>query len=108
MINCITLWNTVYLDRILTQLRAAGHEVREEDVARLHPYMYAHINVHGHYAFQPPNLVAGIGSRRLRNPDLPDDEESAGPVESTFSGRTGDPAVALAMPGVGRATSEIP
>lgn len=75
VINCITLWNTVYLDRILTQLRAAGHEVREEDVARLHPYMYAHINVHGHYAFQQPNLVAGIGSRRLRNPDLPDDEE---------------------------------
>ncbi len=51
-----------------------GHEVREENVARLHPYIYAHINVHGHYAFQPPNL-AGIGSRRLRNPDLPDDEE---------------------------------
>src|SRR5260370_23186937 len=68
-----------------------GHEVREENVARLHPYMYAHINVHGHYAFQPPNL-AGIGSRRVRNPDLPDDEEWAGPVESTFSWRTGDPA----------------
>jgi hypothetical protein len=75
VINCIALWNTVYLDRILGQLRESGHEVRDEDVARLHPYMYAHINVDGHYTFQPPNLVAGIGSRPLRNPDLPDDEE---------------------------------
>jgi hypothetical protein len=79
VINCITLWNTVYLDRILAQLRESGHEVRDEDVARLHPYMYAHINVHGHYAFQPPNLVPGVGSRPLRDPDLPDDEEWAAP-----------------------------
>ena len=33
VINCITLWNTVYLDRILQRLREAGHEVRDEDVA---------------------------------------------------------------------------
>jgi hypothetical protein len=75
VINSITLWNTVYLDRILAQLRTAGHEVRDEDVARLHPYLYAHINVHGHYAFQPPNLIPGVGSRPLRNPDQPDDDE---------------------------------
>jgi hypothetical protein len=66
--NCITLWNTVYLDRIIQQLRDCGFEVRDEDVARLSPYMHAHINVHGHYSFTPLNLEAGIGNRPLRDP----------------------------------------
>ncbi|MEV6341246.1 Tn3 family transposase [Nocardia vinacea] len=74
VIGCITLWNTVYLDRILTQLREDGYEVRDEDVARLHPYMYAHINVHGHYAFSPPDLGTGTGYRPLRDPDAPDED----------------------------------
>jgi TnpA family transposase len=71
VINAITLWNTVYLDLVLTQLRESGYEVRDEDVARLHPYWHLHINVHGHYMFQPPD---SIGRRPLRDPDLPDDE----------------------------------
>ncbi|MGO4612679.1 Tn3 family transposase [Nocardia sp. 2YAB30] len=71
VIGCITLWNTVYLDRILTQLRESGHEVRDEDVARLHPYLYAHINVHGHYAFSPPDPDAAI--RPLRDPAADED-----------------------------------
>lgn len=67
VLNCITLWNTVYLDHVLVRLRADGYPVREEDVARLSPYMYRHINVHGHYSFQPPDL--GGGRRALRDPD---------------------------------------
>jgi TnpA family transposase len=35
ILNCITLWNTVYLDAALTQLRADGHPARDEDIARL-------------------------------------------------------------------------
>jgi TnpA family transposase len=73
VVNCITLWNTVYLDRILARLRESGYLVRDEDVARLRPYWYAHVNVHGHYAFAPPNLDAGIGRRPLRDADQPDD-----------------------------------
>ena len=67
VINCATLWNTVYLDAILAQLRADGYPVLDADVARLSPYMYAHINVHGHYTFQPPDF--GDGRRPLRDPD---------------------------------------
>jgi TnpA family transposase len=74
VINCITLWNTVYIDRILTTLRDSGYDVRDADVARLHPYPYAHINVHGHYAFRPSNLAAGIGRRPLRDIDAADDD----------------------------------
>jgi TnpA family transposase len=70
VLNCVTLWNTVYLDAILEQLRADGFPVLDADVARLSPYMYAHINVHGHYTFQPPP----VGRRRvLRDPGRGDD-----------------------------------
>jgi hypothetical protein len=67
VINCITLWSTVYLDWILQRLREGGYEVRDEDVARLSPYMHAHINIHRHYSFAPLNLEAGIGNRPLRD-----------------------------------------
>ena len=72
VLNCITLWNTVYLDVALATLRAAGYPVLDDDVARLSPYMRRHLNVHGHYSFQLPELA---GSRRaLRDPDGPDDD----------------------------------
>ncbi|MFE3261068.1 Tn3 family transposase [Nocardia sp. NPDC059229] len=39
VLNCLALWNTVYSDRALEQLRAQDYPVREEDAARLsvHP-----------------------------------------------------------------------
>lgn len=67
VLNCITLWNTVYLDRVLETLRADGYPVLDADVARLSPYMRKHINVHGHYSFSLPDLLDG--RRPLRNPD---------------------------------------
>ena len=40
---------------------------------RAMPYVRRHLNVHGHYSFQLPDLV---GTRRaLRDPDSSDDEE---------------------------------
>jgi TnpA family transposase len=71
VLNCITLWNTVYLDAALAKLRADGYRVRDEDVARLSPYVRRHLNVHGHYSFLLPELA---GRRPLRDPDSPDDE----------------------------------
>ncbi len=75
VINAITLWNTVYLDRVLSRLRESGFPVLDEDVARLHPYWFKHINVHGHYAFHPPDLAGGIGLRALRDPDRADEDD---------------------------------
>jgi TnpA family transposase len=63
VLNCITLWNTVYLDLALDTLRAQGGAVLEADVARIWPYQYKHVNVHGHYSFRPPQLG---GRRPLR------------------------------------------
>jgi TnpA family transposase len=35
VVNVIVLWNTIYVDAALNQLRAEGFDVRDEDVARL-------------------------------------------------------------------------
>ena len=43
IVNVIVLWNTIYMDAALRQLRKEGFEVREEDVARLSPLGHEHI-----------------------------------------------------------------
>jgi len=37
VVNVIVLWNTIYMDAALDQLRADGNDVRDEDIARLSP-----------------------------------------------------------------------
>ena len=72
--NCLVLWNTVYIDAALQQLRAQGYSVRDEDVARLSPFMRRHVNVHGKYSFAAADLPEGA-TRQLRDPDAPDDDD---------------------------------
>ncbi len=77
VLTCVVLWNTVYIDTALQQLRAQGYPIKDEDVARLSPFMRKHINVHGKYSFALPDLPEG-GRRELRDPDATagdDDEE---------------------------------
>jgi TnpA family transposase len=35
VLNCVTLWNTIYLDHALAALREQGYPVRDVDAARL-------------------------------------------------------------------------
>jgi TnpA family transposase len=72
VLNAITLWNTVYLDHAINELRAAGYPVLDADLERLSPYMRRHINFHGHYFFTRPDLRGG--HRAFRDPDAPDDD----------------------------------
>ncbi|GAA0382808.1 Tn3 family transposase [Micromonospora fiedleri] len=67
VLNCVTLWNTLYLDHAMDTLRTQGYPVRDADAARLSVYQHAHLNVHGHYSFVLPDLAGG--RRPLRNPD---------------------------------------
>jgi hypothetical protein len=61
VLNCATWWNTFDLDKALTQLRATGYPLNDEDVARLSPFVRGHINVIGTYTFAPPDLgPAGV------------------------------------------------
>lgn len=71
VLNCVTLWNTFYIDQALARLREAGYPLAEEDVARLSPFGRRHINVIGTYTFALPDLGPG-GVRELRNPDEPE------------------------------------
>jgi TnpA family transposase len=79
VLNCVVLWNTVYIDAALNQLRAQGYPVRDEDVARLSPFMRKHINVHGKYSFTPVGPAGPVkgatATRQLRDPDTRDQDE---------------------------------
>jgi hypothetical protein len=65
------LWNTAYADAALERLRAIDQEVHDDDVVRLSPLGFNHINFLGRYSFTAP--PAG-SLRRLRNPRETDDE----------------------------------
>jgi len=51
--NAVLVWNTVHIARIVDQLRAAGHDVKDDDLARVSPLAHAHVIPNGSY-FQSP------------------------------------------------------
>lgn len=65
----MVLWNTVYIQKIVEELRAEGHHIRDEDIARISPLDFAHINFHGRYSFALPAEVTAGGAA----PDTPAD-----------------------------------
>lgn len=72
LVNAAVLWTTRYLDAAVTQLRADGHEIREEDMARLSPLGHKHLNCLGRYAFTATQPREGL--RPLRDPNAPADD----------------------------------
>ncbi len=74
VVNVIVLWNTLYMDAALDQLRAEGYQVRDEDMARLSPLGSEHINLLGRYAFTLPDAIARGELRPLRSPALAGEE----------------------------------
>jgi hypothetical protein len=42
----VVLWTTVYLDAAVRQLRVQGYPVRDEDMARLSPFVSRHLGVY--------------------------------------------------------------
>ena len=68
MLNVIVLWNTIYVDAILAQLRLEGLSVKDDDVARISPLIHEHINMLGRYSFAMPESVINGNLRPLRNP----------------------------------------
>ena len=69
VVNAIVLWNTRYMEVALTELRQAGEPVLAEDVVRLTPPLYGHVNMLGKYDFTLPEEVARGQLRRLRDPN---------------------------------------
>ncbi|AOP47929.1 Tn3 family transposase [Streptomyces lydicus] len=71
VLNALVLFNTRYMDAAVNQLRGDGFDVRDEDVARLSPFVRHHINMFGRYSFQLPDLPGGL--RPLRDKHATDD-----------------------------------
>jgi hypothetical protein len=77
VLNAVVLWTTRYIDAAVAQLRAEGHKIRDEDIARLSPLKHKNLNVLGRYSFTA-SIPVGGGLRPLRDPDaveLDDDDE---------------------------------
>jgi hypothetical protein len=53
--NAVILWNTVYMQKALDTIRNAGYPVNHDDVKRLSPLGYDHINIVEHYSFNLPD-----------------------------------------------------
>ena len=64
--NAIIVWNTVYMTAVIEQLRNEGMEISEEDIRRLWPTRYEHINVHGKFLFNVDKEMNRKGLRELR------------------------------------------
>ncbi len=70
----MVLWNTRYLDAAVARLRAAGHDIKDEDVARLSQLKDRHINFLGRYLFNIKASGPGQGLRPFRDPDAIEDK----------------------------------
>lgn len=73
VVNAVVLWNTRYMQAALDDLKQGGLKVRAEDVARLSPLLYEHVNMLGRYDFTLPDELAGGTMRPLRTPDSLED-----------------------------------
>ena len=66
--NIVALWNTIYTEVALKELRKEGYPIRDEDVVRLSPLGHSHINMGGRYTFAVPEEVARGELRPLHDP----------------------------------------
>ena len=66
--NAIIVWNTVYINKVVQQLRLEGHSIDDEDLKYIWPTRHAHINVYGQYHFDKKRLRKKHPLRALRNP----------------------------------------
>ncbi len=68
VVNAIALFNTRYMDRAVTHVRDIGKTVDDADVERLSPLVRDHIELHGRYSFDLPEVVREGVLRPLPQP----------------------------------------
>ena len=64
--DAVIIWNTVYMQAALDQLRVEGYLVQEEDLAHLLPACFEHINPYGKHYFPIEQARNRHGLRSLR------------------------------------------
>jgi hypothetical protein len=68
VLNVMVLWSTRFIDAALGKLQLEEFVVLDEDVARLSPLGFDHINVRGRYQFQVAESIRRGDLRPLRTP----------------------------------------
>jgi hypothetical protein len=64
-----------YIERALEQIEQMGLEVRPEDVERVWPLGFQHINMLGRYSFELAEPLSRGDLRSLRDPSVPLEED---------------------------------
>ena len=83
VVNAIVLWNTRYMDAVLSKLQADGDAIADADARRLSPLVHKHLNFLGRYHFSLPGGRQGRGVLcELRDPNAGLEEEWLLPVGS--------------------------
>jgi TnpA family transposase len=66
--NCVIVWNTVYMTRVLEQLEVEGYEFDRHDLKHVWPTRAEHVNMAGKYFFNIEQTTTLRGLRPLRQP----------------------------------------
>jgi hypothetical protein len=69
--NAIIVWNTVYTQQVLDELRGAGELITTSEIEHISPLAHQHIHLYGHYPFdlrQPTHPATGHSERNQRLP----------------------------------------
>jgi len=77
VVNILVVWTTRSMDLALAQVEHDGLVVRADDVARLSPLGFAHINLLGRYHFALPEALAQGAARALRDPATTEADDQA-------------------------------
>ena len=68
VINAIIIWNTVYIDKVVQQLRKDGLEISDEDLQSIWPTRQKHLNVYGAYLYEAERIGQSLDLRPLHQP----------------------------------------
>jgi|HubBroStandDraft_3_1064219.scaffolds.fasta_scaffold1595766_1 hypothetical protein len=61
----VLMWNTIQIQKIVEEPRAAGHPVKDEDLARVSPLLRAHVIPNGSYDLSIRNAGVNIAFNTL-------------------------------------------
>lgn len=66
LVSMLSAWNTVYLDKVVTALRANGELLADEHLSHISPLGWQHVNLLGRYEVNPASAYPLHQLRPLR------------------------------------------
>jgi TnpA family transposase len=66
--NAVIVWNSVYIEKVVQQLKQEGQFPGDEELKHIWPTRHAHINVYGRYHFNQEQVGKKQELRELRQP----------------------------------------